>query len=119
MPLTEDDVRRAALALPAVEEHPHFGIPSFRLRTSPSATAMLATLPGDGHAHVFVDEEAARAAEAEVPGCELCWWGKRVTGVRVDLAVAAPAEVEEFLTDAWLRRASARLRTANPEVGRP
>jgi hypothetical protein len=114
--LTEDDVRAAALRLPAVAEHPHFGIPSFRLRTSPSATAMLATLPGDGHAHVFVDDEAARAAAAEVPG-ELCWWGKRITGVRIDLAAVEPAVVTEFLADAWLRRAPARLRTAHPEVG--
>jgi hypothetical protein len=119
VPLTEDDVRAAALRLPAVAEHPHFGIPSFRLVASASASHLLATLPGDGYAHVFVDDEAARAAASEVPGCELCWWGKRITGVRVDLAAVEPAVVDEFLADAWLRRAPARLRKAHPEVAQP
>ena len=33
------------------------------------------------------------------------WWGKRLVGVKVDLAAAEPARVEELLTEAWLRRA--------------
>jgi len=62
------------------------------------------------NAIVTLCEPEARAAvfeDANVFG-EL-WWGKRLVGVKVDLAAADLARMEELLTEAWLRRAPKAL----------
>ena len=105
--MTLDDVRSLALSLPETAEAPHHERTSFRVRGAIFATA----LPGaPDSVNVLLDEPEARAAvfeDADAYG-EL-WWGKRLVGVEVRLALADPARVEELLTEAWLRRAPKAL----------
>jgi hypothetical protein len=37
-------------------------------------------------------------------GCEELWWGKRLRGVRVDLARVDPDVFVDMLGDAWRRK---------------
>jgi hypothetical protein len=108
--VTPDDVRRLALALPEVTEADHHGRPSFRL-----GSAVLATLWDEGTLNVLVGESEARAAEGGP--CSLLWWGRRVSGVRVDLATAGEDVVADLLEEAWSRRAPGRLRRQGPHSG--
>ena len=60
--------------------------------------------------HVFVDEHEIRASVAEDPSAfEELWWGKRLSGARINLRAADPQRVFELLEEAWRRRASRRL----------
>jgi hypothetical protein len=100
--VTPDDVRGLALALPEVTEGDHHGKRAYRL-----GTRILATQWTDTALNVLVDESTARAAEGGP--CALLWWGKTLSGVRVDLPGASPDVVAELLEEAWVRRAPARL----------
>lgn len=94
--MTPDDVRAIALALDGATERDHHGFPSFRRRT------IFATLPQADRLHVLMDEGSIRDAVAESPGwCVEKWWGKRLSAVQVDLAVADPGIVAELIADAW------------------
>ncbi len=105
-----DEVRASALALPGVSEAPHHDRSSFRVQNK-----IVATFLDDAALNVMVDEEEARAVAAEHPGsCELLWWGRRVAGVRVELAGVGLDVVTELLDGAWRRRAPARLREQRP-----
>jgi hypothetical protein len=99
----------AALALPGVTEADHHGRRSFRV----GGGKVLATVPADGVLNVMVGEDLAHAASAQ-PGVELLWWGKQLSGVRVELADVDPVLLEELLHDAWARRAPAALRGQSP-----
>ena len=109
MSLTPAQVRRLALGLPEVTEADHHGRPSFRLGGS-----VLATLPDDEGLNVMLGEGEARAAAAESPSCSLLWWGKKLSGVRVELAAADAGLIGELLDEAWRRRAPARLLRNQP-----
>ena len=100
--MTEDDVRGMALALPGTSEAPHHERTSFRV-----GGRIFATMPPDGDSvNVLLDEEEARAAAEQSPGwVELLWWGRRLSGVRVDLAQADADVLGELLEDAYRRRA--------------
>ena len=100
--MTEDDVRRMALALPGTSEAPHHQRTSFRV-----GGKIFATMPPDGASvNVLLDEEEARAAAEESPDrVELLWWGRRLSGVRVDLAQADGDMLGQLLEDAYRRRA--------------
>ena len=91
-----------ALALPGTSEAPHHERTSFRV-----GGKIFATMPPDGGSvNVLLDEEEARAAAEESPDwVELLWWGRRLSGVRVDLANADGDVLTELLEDAWRRRA--------------
>jgi hypothetical protein len=106
--------RRLALALPEVTEEPHFDMTSWRVHKR-----LFATAPPEGdRLHVFVDEDEVRAAVGADPvAFEELWWGKRLSGLRVNLAQADPARVEELLAEAWLRKAPKRL-AAEFQAGR-
>lgn len=101
-----DDVRDFALSLPEATEQPHHELSSFRVRGR-----IFTTVPTDGeHLHVFVDEDAIRAAVAHGSGAfEELWWGRRLLGVRVDLAKADADLVLDLVEEAWRRRAPRRL----------
>jgi phosphoglucomutase len=94
--VTPDDVRRIALALPEVAEGDHHGRRAFRL-----GTRVLATQWTDTALNVMVDESTARAAEGGP--CSLLWWGKTLSGVRVELTAATPELVADLLEEAWVR----------------
>ena len=104
--MTIAQARRFALSLPEVTEEPHFEYTSFRVRGR-----IFATAPPDGkHLHVFVADEDLEIALALNPAfLEALHWGKKVVGLRVALAKAKPAVVENLLTRAWCRRAPKSL----------
>jgi len=104
--MTLDEVRALALALPEATEAPHFDMTSWRVRGKLFATAP----PAGDRLHVFVGEDEVRASVAEDPGAfEELWWGKRLSGLRVNLAAADPRRVQELLAEAWLRKAPKKL----------
>lgn len=99
--VTPAAVRRIALALPDAAEQDHHGFPSFRV-----GGKIFATLPATEHVNVMVDEGEVHAMVAMHPAaCEELWWGKRLRGVRVNLAAATLRVVGELLEDAWRRKA--------------
>lgn len=101
-----ETARRFALSLPEASEEPHFDMSSFRVRGK-----IFATVPQQGGIlHVFVDEAEARGLAACNPAAysEL-WWGKRLSGVRVELRKAERGEVCELLEQAWRRKAPKNL----------
>jgi hypothetical protein len=110
--ISHDEVRRIALALPEVTEADHHGRTSFR-----SGTVVLATVPDENGLNVMVAESEARAAVAGSAACSLLWWGKKLSGVRVELAVADAELVGDLLEEAWRRRAPARLLRDLPPSG--
>src|SRR6059058_3832855 len=99
--MTLDDARRIALSLAGATEAPHHQRTSFRAAGKIFATA----LPDDGMLNVMVDEPEVRAAVERYRWCSELWWGKRLTGVAVDLAEADPSAVRELLEEAWRERA--------------
>jgi hypothetical protein len=99
-------LRRLALSLPEAAEQPHFEYTSFRVRGRIFATAP----PAAHHAHIFLGEVEREAALALYPDCvEKLFWGKKVAGIRVDLARANPAAIETLLRQAWQRKAPKKL----------
>jgi len=102
---TLGQARKVALALPETTEEPHHDMSSFRVRGK-----IFATVPDDAHLRVMVDEMEIRAAVAENPeACQEFYWGKRLACVVVDLKRAKLALVKDLLTDAWIRKAPAKL----------
>ena len=100
--MTPDDVRAFALALPGTVELPHHERTSFRV-----GGKIFATMPPDGASvNVLLGEEDSRAAAEESPDwVELLWWGRRLSGVRVDLAQADADILTELLEGAYQQRA--------------
>ncbi|HEX3460661.1 MAG TPA: MmcQ/YjbR family DNA-binding protein [Acidimicrobiales bacterium] len=100
-----DDARRIALSLPEATEEPHHDRSSFRVNHK-----IFATVPDPTHLNVMADEDETALAVAENPsGCEELWWGKRLSGVRVDLDHVDPELLTELLTESWRRRAPKAL----------
>ena len=91
-------VRDFALSLPDSTEEPHFHFTSFRINGK-----IFATMPPSNELlHVFVSEEMRELAVASHPElCEALHWGKRVVGLKVDLANAEQALIEKLLRDAY------------------
>ena len=105
MPVSSEQARQAALALPEAIEQDHHGRPSFRV-----AGKIFATLWDEEHMNVMLDEGGVRTAVHSEPRiCAEVWWGKRLTAVRVDLREVDPQLLAELLTEAWEIRAPKRL----------
>ena len=86
--MTLTQVRKIALALPEVEEAPHFDRTSFRVRNKIFVTAK----PTEPYIHVFVGEEHREPALAMHPGCmEKLVWGGKVVGLRIALPTVPAA----------------------------
>ena len=103
------DVRRFALSLPEVTEEPHFDYASFRVKGKIFATVP----PEEKYLHVFVEGALLDVLPAAQPKAyEKLFWGKRVAYLRVTLAAAKAADVEELLRSAWRRRAPKKLAAA-------
>lgn len=101
-------VRSVMLALPEVNEEPHFESTSFRIRGKIIATAP----PGDEFLHIFVQEQEREPALAVYPEfIEKLLWGAKVAGLRISLANAKPAVVKQLLLQAWLHKAPKKLVT--------
>jgi hypothetical protein len=107
-------VRRFALSLPGVSEQSHHGIPSFRV-----ANRIFATVPDNRHLHVMVGPDEKDLALGAAPGaCEELWWGKRLAGVRVNLAVADIDLLAVLLSEAWRQKAPRRLTSVSESPNR-
>ncbi len=100
-----DLARSVALALPEVREQPHFEMTSFRVASRIFATAP----PSADRLHVFLGEGEARTYAVAEDSAEELWWGRRLAGVRLDLAAASLELVTELLEEAWRRKAPPRL----------
>jgi hypothetical protein len=74
------------------------------------AGRIFATLPDAGHAHLMLaPAEVAEALEIDPQAFEELHWGKRLAGVRVDLARADRDALVELLIEAWRGKAPKRL----------
>ena len=103
--VTLEQAREIALGLAEAEEAPHHGMSSFRVRGK-----IFATVPDDSHLNVMVGEDAvAQAVAMNARAVQELWWGKRLSGVTVDLRRASRALVAELLEQAWRRRAPKML----------
>ena len=102
------EARRLALSLPETSEEGHHGIPSFRV-----AKKIFATVPDGEHLHVMVGPDEVEIAVRAAPhAVEELWWGKRLAGVRVNLASAELDLLTVLLNAAWRRKAPRRLTSA-------
>ena len=93
MPVSADEARALALALPEAVEQDHHGKPSFRV-----GGKIFATLWNEGRMNVMLDEGGIRTAiDAAPEACEEVWWGKRLAAVGVALARVDRAHLGELL----------------------
>lgn len=99
--MTLPEVRDLAMNLNGSTESPHHRYTSFRVRGRIYATA-----PKEGGLlHVFVDEEdRERMVRLDPKTYEKLGWGRKVVGLRVDLAHARREDVAELLRTAWQRK---------------
>lgn len=99
--MTLPEVRDLAMNLHGSTESPHHRYTSFRVRGRIYATA-----PKEGgYLHVFVDEEdRERMRRIDPSTYEQLGWGRRVVGLRVDLARARREDVQALLRAAWQRK---------------
>lgn len=99
-------VRRLALALPEVSEHPHFNRVSFKVRKK-----IFATLAADGsNLNVFVEDVQREIMTAvDSKAYETLHWGK-TPYLHVHVAAAKARDVEALLHSAWERVAPTKLR---------
>jgi len=106
-----DTARRFALSLPDTTEEPHFEKSSFRVKGK-----VFATVPEGGKLlHVAVEpDEGALLVDEQPEVFEAIRWGKqdRTDWIRVHLAKADRAIVQELLEEAWRRKAPTRVRDA-------
>lgn len=99
-------LRAYALSLPEVSEEPHFNLGSFRVK----GKIFMTLPPGNSSAHVFVDDQHRDLALTLYPEAfEPLEWGKKIVGVRVDLARVKPAFMRELVLSAWLRKTPKQL----------
>ncbi len=106
--VTEDDVRRVALSLPATTEKPSYGTPGFRVKDK-----LFARVREEGDVLVvwvedLGEKEALIGAQPETFFTTAHYDGYAMVLVRFD-AVEVD-ELTELLTDAWRIRAPKRLR---------
>jgi hypothetical protein len=108
-----ETVRELALALPEVEEHDHWGHPSFRVRGKIFATlwpdeqrAMLRLPPAEQAALIMLDPETFSA----VPGT----WGQRGS-TYVQLQTVEHTAFQTALKTAWRGVAPKRLMTSTDD----
>ncbi len=100
------EVRTLALALPEAVEQDHFGRPSFRVRGR-----IFATLPDSEHLNVMIDAFDVDSVVRGYPSaCQELWWGKKLSGVRVNLGAATPELIKDLLITAWRRKAPRSLK---------
>ncbi len=104
MSVSHAEVRKIALALPGSIEAPHFDRTSFRAVMGKSAR-IFATMPADGSSlNVFVDHATIEEGLLRYAPCaEKLFWGKRVCGLKLNLAAATRTTVKALLVAAHER----------------
>lgn len=106
--VTEDDVRRLALSLPATTEKPSYGTPGFRVKDK-----LFARMREEGDVLVvWVEDEGEKdALIASTP--DTFFTTPHYDGhpmVLIRLTAVELDELSELLTDSWRLRAPTRLR---------
>ena len=97
-----DSIRRFALSLPDTEERPHFHLTSFRV----GGKIFMTVPPEQDHVRVFVGGDEREAALVVHANCvEKLWWGKKVCGLRVNLAMATLPVAKQLIETAWKAKA--------------
>lgn len=110
---TLKQLRKAALALPEVEEGTHFGMVAFEVRGKG-----FASVTKDGIAQLTMAEEDAERVLARLPRLErLTRLGKPI-GVRFPLTAVNGMELNALVEKAWTSRAPKRVVAARREAGR-
>jgi hypothetical protein len=105
--MTLTQARKLALALPEVEEMPHFERTSFRVRGKIFLTAK----PTEPYIHIFVGEEHREPVLAMHPlWAEKLFWGGKVVGLRIALGKASAPVVKSLIAAAWAAKAPVSLR---------
>jgi hypothetical protein len=103
--VTLEEVREIALCLIEAEEALHHDMPSFRVRGK-----LFATVPDSAHLNVMItDDDVPLAVAMGKRAVAELWWGKRRSGVTIDLTLASRTVVSELLEQAWRRRAPKML----------
>lgn len=103
--VTLEQAREIALGLPEAHESPHHDLTSFRVREK-----IFATVPDDKRLNVMLaEDEVPLAVAMSTQAVAELWWGKRLSGVTVDLPKASRTVVAELLERAWRRRAPKML----------
>ncbi|MEV5976535.1 MmcQ/YjbR family DNA-binding protein [Streptomyces sp. NPDC052114] len=104
---TVTQLRKAALALPEVEEGTHFGMVAFTVRGK-----SFASVTKDGRVQLRLPDDEAEAAVAAHPGGERLLRGGTPIGFRVPLAAVDGKELNALVRAAWFGRAPKRLAAA-------
>ncbi len=108
--MTLAQIRKHALSLPAVTEEPHFDRTSLRVKGRIFVTARAS----DSHIHVFLPEQFREPALAMHPDhMSKLLWGGKVVGLRIELAGAPRAVVNELVTLAWRCKAPKSMQSAD------
>ncbi|ASR37952.1 hypothetical protein BAY61_26385 [Prauserella marina] len=108
---TLSQLRKAALALPEVEEGTHFGMVSFAVRGKG-----FASVTKEGHVQLHLpDAEAEAAVSAHPSGERLVRMGKPI-GIRVPLADVNGKDLNALVWQAWVARAPKRLASSLGDV---
>lgn len=105
--MTFEDVRKIALALPAVEEGAHYGTPSFKV-----AGKAFCRLREDGETLVLFDvpiDERELMIEAEPEVYFFTDHYRNWPAVLVRLPTAEPDHVRGYLDRSWRKRAPKKL----------
>jgi len=112
--VTEDDVRRLALSLPATTEKPSYGTPGFRV-----GDKLFARIRDEGDLLVvwvpdLAEKEALLAADPATFTTTPHYDGHPTVLVR--LPKISEKELRELITEAWRLTAPPRARKAHPEI---
>ncbi len=105
--VTEADVRRIALSLPATTEKPSYGTPGFRVKDK-----LFARLREEGDVLVVWCEDLGEKAALIAAEPDKFFTTPHYDGhptVLVRLGAVDATELRELLTDAWRARAPKRL----------
>jgi hypothetical protein len=108
VPVTEADVRAAALALPATTEKPSYGTPGFRVKDK-----LFARIREEGDVLVVWCEDEGEKAAMIASEPEKYFTLPHYDGhpmVLVHFRAIGKAELRELLTESWRIRAPERLR---------
>ena len=108
--VTEDDVRRLALALPETAERPSYGTPGFRVKDK-----LFARIHQDGGVLVVwcaheLEKESLIESEPDIFFTTAHYDGHPLVLVR--MGAVGLDQLETLLADAWYVRAPKRLRAA-------
>ena len=104
--MNKSHVQKLALALPETSEEPHFDRTSFRVHGKIFATM----IPTEDFLNIMVGDAVREPALNMYSNCaEPLFWGKKVSGLRVNLLKATPTIVAELLEQAWCGKAPRAL----------